>query len=193
MRGTFGSRESTVAQAYFVEDEGGRARRNFPGGVHRPAVAVATQGIIVADHIAAFGSMNKSNSLILELKEGRIVSIKGGDEEGRMLAALDKTDGFIDSWHAGVNPMTVVPYVRANNPVEWYSYSHCSPMIVHFHVGRSHAPIDAACFHQSITIDGRKVYENGRLMLWDYPDIEQAIKLSQMPSDMLENNVIPLM
>lgn len=192
VRGAFGSRDSTVAQAYFVEDEGGRARRNFPGGVHSPVVAVAAEGVIVADHIAAFGSMNKTNPLTLELKEGRVVSIKGGDEEGRMLAALNKSDGFIDSWHAGVNPMTVVPYARTSNPVEWYSYSHCSPMIVHFHVGRSHAPIDVACFHQSITIDGGKVYDGGRLMLWDDPDIEQAIKASQMPSDMLENNSIPL-
>lgn len=60
VRGTFGSRDSTVAQAYFVEDEGGRARRNFPGGVHSPVVAVATEGVIVADHIAGFGGMPAS-------------------------------------------------------------------------------------------------------------------------------------
>jgi hypothetical protein len=192
VRGSFGSRESTVAQAYFVEEEGGRARRNFPGGVHSPAVAVATEGVIVADHIAAFGSMNETNPLTLELQDGRVVSVKGGDNEGRMLAALNKTDGYIDSWHAGVNPMTVVPYARATNPVEWYSYSHCSPMIVHFHVGRSHAPIDVACFQQSITIDRGEVYDGGRLMLWDHADIEQAIKVSHMPSDMLENSEIPL-
>jgi hypothetical protein len=192
VRGTFGSRESTVAQAYFIEEEGGRARRNFPGGVHSPVVAMATEGIIVADHIAGFGSMNRNNPLTLELNDGRVVSVKGGDDEGKMLAAMNKTDGFIDSWHAGVNPMTVVPYARTENPVEWYSYSHCSPMIVHFHVGRSHAPIDAACFRQSITIDGLTVFENGRLMLWDHPVVEQSIKHAAVPPSMLENNPIPL-
>ena len=45
------------------------------------------------------------------------------------------------------------------NPVAWYSYSHCSPMIVHFHLGRSHAPVDVACFYQTIEIDGRIVYD----------------------------------
>ena len=130
VRGTFGSRESTVAQAYFVEDEGGRARRNFPGGVHSPVVAVATEGVIVADHIAGFGGM--PHRLRLELKEGRVVSIEGGDPDGPMHEALGGTDGFIDSWHAGVNPKTIVPVARADNPVQWYSYSHCSPMIVHF-------------------------------------------------------------
>jgi hypothetical protein len=192
VHGTFGSAESTVAQAYFVEEESGRARRNFPGGVHSPVVALATEGVIVADHIATFGSMNQPARLTLELQDGCIVSIRGGDDEGRMLAALNKTDGFIDSWHAGVNPMTVVPYARASNPVEWYSYSHCSPMIVHFHVGRCHAPIDVACFNQSISIDGVKAYEAGQLMLWDIPAIEQAVKASHMPSDMLENSEISL-
>jgi hypothetical protein len=65
-------------------------------------------------------------------------------------------------------------------------------MIVHFHVGRSHAPIDAACFRQSITIEGLTVYENGRLMLWDHPVVEQSIKHASVPSSMLENNPIPL-
>ena len=77
VKGTFGSRASTVAQAYFVEDEGGRARRNFPGGVHSPVVAVATEGVIVADHIAGFGGMPES--MRLELKDGRVVSLEGGD------------------------------------------------------------------------------------------------------------------
>ena len=151
--------ESTVAQAYFVEDEGGRARRNFPGGVHSPVVAVATAGVIVADHIAGFGGMPES--VRLELKEGRVVSLEGGDPS--MHASLNRTDGFIDSWHAGVNPKTIVPLARADNPVQWYSYSHCSPAIVHFHVGRSHDPVDVACFDQTIEIDGRTVYDQGRL------------------------------
>ncbi|MDE0034916.1 MAG: hypothetical protein OXU75_17560 [Deltaproteobacteria bacterium] len=185
VRGTFGSRESTVAQAYFVEDEGGRARRNFPGGVHSPVVAVATEGMIVADHIAGFGGM--PDRLRLELKGGRVVSIEGGDPEGPMHEALGGTDGFIDSWHAGVNPKTIVPVARADNPVQWYSYSHCSPMIVHFHVGRSHAPVDVACFDQTIEIDGRTVYEEGGLTIWDEPDVDSAVNASGMADSMMVN------
>jgi hypothetical protein len=191
VRGQFGAPDSAVAQAYFVEEESGRARRNFPGGVHSPVMAVATEGVIVADHIAGFGSMSKTNPIKIELKDSRIVSITG-DDEGKMTTALNKTDGFIDSWHAGVNPMTVVPYARADNPVEWYSYSHCSPNIVHFHVGRSTAPIDAACFHHSIVIDGRQIYDRGELMLWDDPAVAASVKGSAMPADMTENNSIPL-
>lgn len=190
VRGRFGAPDSAVAQAYFVEAEGERARRNFPGGVHSPAVAVATEGVIVADHVAGFGSMNPSDPVQIELKDSRVIAIRGGDPA--MQTRLAKTDGFIDSWHAGVNPMTVVPYRRADNPVEWYSYSHCSPSIVHFHVGRSTAPIDAACFHQTIVIDGRKIYDQGQLMLWDDAEVAARVKSSAMTGDMTENNVIAL-
>lgn len=192
VRGNFGSRDSAVAQAYFVEEEGGRARRNFPGGVHSPVMAIATEGIIVADHLAGFKQMNKADPLTLELKEGRVVSVKGGDDEGSMIRALGRTDGFIDSWHAGVNPMTIVPIARTENPTEWYSYSHCSPTIVHFHVGRSNAPIDVACFNHSTTIDGRRIYDNGRLLIWDHPDVASAVKARNVPASTLENNAISL-
>jgi len=190
--GEFGNPESTVAQAYFVDEEDGRARRNFPGGVHSPAIAVATEGIIVADHVAKFGTMNQSDPLVLELKEGRVVSVRSGDEEGKMCEAINKTDGFIDSWHAGVNPKTVVPISRTDNPVEWYTYSHCSTLIVHFHVGRSHDPVDIACFNQTITVDGYRLYDEGQLSIWDHRDVDRAIKNSGMPFSMLETSAIPL-
>ena len=192
IRGYFGDPESTVAQAYFVEQEDGRARRNFPGGVHSPAIAVAAEGVIVADHIAKFGTMNASAPLVLELKEGRVVSCKGGDDEGRMRAAIEKTDGFIDSWHAGVNPKTIVPIARTANPVEWYTYSHCSPMIVHFHVGRSHDPVDVASFRQTIRIDDHVLYDGGRLTIWDHADVAAAVRRCDMPASMFDNSVIPL-
>lgn len=192
VRGVFGAPNSAVAQAYFVEQEDGRARRNFPGGVHSPVMAVATEGVIVADHLAGFKQMNKAVPLRLELKEGRVVSVSGGDTKGAMIAALGRTDGYIDSWHAGVNPMTIVPIARTDNPTEWYSYSHCSPTIIHFHVGRSNAPIDVACFNHTTTIDGTKLYDHGRLLIWDHPDVAQAVKARQVPLSMLENSAITL-
>ena len=168
--------------------EGGRARRNFPGGVHSPVVAVATEGVIVADHIAGFGGMTES--VRLELKEGRVVSLEGGDPQ--MHESLNHTDGFIDSWHAGVNPKTIVPVARTENPVQWYSYSHCSPAIVHFHVGRTHDPVDVACFDQTIEIDGRTVYDSGRLTIWDEPEVDGAVNASKMADSMMVNTPMTL-
>lgn len=192
VRGEFGDPTSTVAQAYFVQEEDGRARRNFPGGVHSPVMAVASEGIIVADHIGKFGSMSEKDPLTLILKDGKVVSVRGGDPEGRMRQAIASTDGYIDSWHAGVNPKTVVPIERTVHPVEWYTYSHCSPVMIHFHVGRSHDPVDIASFNHTVTIDGHKLYDAGHLTIWDHPEVDKAIHLAKMPLSMLENDAIPL-
>jgi len=192
IKGTFGDPNSTMAEAYFIEEEDGRARRNFPGGVHSPVMAVDTEGVIVADHIARFRAMNPSDPLVVEIREGRVVSVKGGDDEGRMAESVRATNGYIDSWHAGVNPKTVVPIERRADPVEWYTYSHCSPMIVHFHVGRSYDTLDLACFRHTVTVDGEAVYRDGSLAVWDRPKVDRAIAQSGMPASMLENGEIPL-
>lgn len=71
-------------------------------------------------------------------------------------------------------------------------YARYLKTIVHFHVGRSTAPIDAACFQQSIVIDGRQIYDRGQLMLWDDPAVAASVKASAMPVDMTENHVIAL-
>lgn len=192
IKGRFGDPNSTMAQAYFVEDEDGRARRNFPGGVHSPVMVVETEGVIVGDHVARFGAMNPSDPLVVEIKEGRVVSVTGGDGEGRMVQAVRSTNGYIDSWHAGINPKTIVPIDRSADPVEWYTYSHCSPMIVHFHVGRSHDTLDVACFNHTVTVDDEVIYDGGRLAIWDRPEVERAVAGSGMASSMLENSDIPL-
>ena len=63
-------------------------------------------------------------------------------------------------------------------------------MIVHFHVGRSHAPVDVACFHQTIEIDGRVVYDEGKLTIWDDLDVHNAVNVSGMTESMTVNTPI---
>jgi len=63
-------------------------------------------------------------------------------------------------------------------------------MIVHFHVGRSHAPVDVACFEQTIEIDGRVVYDNGQLTFWDEPEVSRAVRGSNMADTMMANDSI---
>lgn len=65
-------------------------------------------------------------------------------------------------------------------------------MIVHFHVGRSHAPVDVACFDQTIEIDGRTVYEEGRLTIWDEPEVDSAVNASGMADSMTVNTPMTL-
>ena len=187
----FGARESTVAQAYFVEDEGGRARRNFPGGVHSPVVAVATEGVIAADHIAGFGRMPEA--VRLELKDGRVVSLEGGDPEGSMHESLSGTDGFIDSWHAGVNPKTIVPLARADRS-QWLGTAipTAAPRSCTSTWDAPTLPWTWRAFNQTIEIDGRIVYDEGKLTIWDDPDVHSAVNVSGMTESMTVNTPMAL-
>lgn len=193
IQGVVGTGDSAVSQAYFVrgEDEN-RASKNFPGGVHTPVMSSGAEGVIYVDHANVPGGFPTAEPLRLELKEGRVVSIQGGDEAGQIRKELEKTDGFMDSWHAGTNPKTIVPCDRRIDPSSWWIYAHCSPMILHFHLGRSHAPVNVAVFNQTVYVEGRKIYEEGYLALSEEATIQKAIRylgtdatwLSQTPIDL---------
>ena len=38
-----------------------------------------------------------------------MTEIRGGNDAGTVTKELEKTDGFLDSWHAGTNPKTISP------------------------------------------------------------------------------------
>lgn len=193
LAGEFGGAGSAVAEAYFVKGEDNtRASRNFPGGVHAPAASAGIRGIIVAEHATVSGSAAMTTPLRLEIEDNRVVSIQGGDDAGTIKAALEQTDGFLDSWHAGTNPKTVVPYERATQPRPWWTNAHCHPSVLHFHLGRSHAPVNLATFRQTLSVDGRKVYDAGRLAILDHPRIQAATQRFGDPDRLLAHDPIVL-
>jgi hypothetical protein len=177
VKGRVGTSTSRVAQAYFTRGEDdSRASRNFPGGVHTPLVSAETRGVIVVDHANVRGGFRPTRPIRIELKEGKVVEIQGGDDAGTIIKELEKTDGYLDSWHAGTNPKTITPATRGENPTSWWTYVHCSPMVLHFHLGRTHAPVNVASFNQTVTIDGRKIYDQGKLAVLDELEIQKAAR-----------------
>lgn len=193
VRGEMGASDSAVAQAYFLKGEDNtRASRNFPGGVHTPLMSVRAEGVIVVDHASISGFISTAEPVRIELKDGRVTSISGGDEAGKIREELAKTDGFLDSWHAGTNPKTILPHNRKVDPRAWWVYAHCSPMVLHFHLGRSHAPVNVATFNQTLYVDGRKIYEEGRLAILEDTKVEAAAKRFGDPDKLLQHNVIDL-
>ncbi len=192
VQGEFGAK-SAVVEAYFAEGEDNtRASRNFPGGVHTPAASAGMRGMIVAEHATVPGAGGMSAPLEIEIEDNRVVSIRGGDEAGTIKAALEQTDGFVDSWHAGTNPKTVVPYDRRTEPRPWWTNAHCSPSVLHFHLGRTHAPVNVATFRQTLYVDGRKIYDDGRLAILDHPRILEAAKRFGDPDRLLGHHSIAL-
>jgi hypothetical protein len=193
VKGKAGSLTSSVAQAYFARGEDdSRASRNFPGGVHTPLMSAETQGVIVVDHANVRGGFRPGEPVRIELKEGKVTGIQGGDDARTIIEELEKTDGYLDSWHAGTNPKTITPVKKDENPNSWWTYVHCSPTVLHFHLGRTHAPVNVAIFNQTVAIDGRKIYDQGKLALLNEGEIQKAATTFNAPVTLLEQSPIDL-
>lgn len=187
LRGTFAAAGSEVGAAFFVDTDEGRARRNFPGGVHSPHNSIDVSGVIVCDYIDNVEMSAENEPLRVEVKDGRIVAMTGGDPAGAARKLVESTDGWIDSWHAGVNPRTEVPVARRENGREWFSYTHCSPDINHLHLGRTHDTTNIACFNHTLKIDGSTYYRDGELAYLDTPALAKLPQLRAVSEDMLHN------
>lgn len=191
--GVFGESGGEVGNAYFVDaGEEGRARRNFPGGVHAPRACASLEGVIAVEYMDHVCQSPSEPPLLIEVKDNRVVGIAGGDGEGDAATAIRASDGWIDSWHAGVNPRTLVPVRRAENARKWFGFSHCSPAVMHFHLGRSHATTNLAAFGHTLSVEGEILYEEGRLMVFDDDQLCRAIRDSGMPEAMLRNREIAI-
>ena len=189
LQGQFVTADSALAQAYFQTDEdNNRARRNFPGGVHTPRISTGIYGTLVAEYVD--GSPADMPPLRLAIKDGKVVEAEGGDAEGLACARIMESDGYLDSWHSGINPKTVVPVKRSANPRKWYSYAHCSPQMVHFHLGRTHSTINVACLGQTLEIEHKPIYEEGTLVTVSDRRVEDALARYGLDGDILKTEAI---
>ena len=123
--------------------------------------------------------------LRVEIKDCRITAITGGGEDGKLRSAIEASDGWIDSWHGGVNPRTVIPVERVENGRSWFGFSHCSPGIMHYHLGHTHETTNIASFNPSLTVDGETLYADGHLAILDDPAVSRAIEDSGLSDEML--------
>ena len=189
LQGQFADADSALAQAYFQTDEdNNRARRNFPGGVHTPRISTGINGTLVAEYVD--GAPADMPPLRLTVRDGKVVDVDGGDSEGLARLRVLEGDGYLDSWHSGINPKTVVPVKRSANPRKWYSYAHCSPRMVHFHLGRTHATINVACLGQTLEVEHRPVYENGVLVAVSDRRVDDALNRYKLGTDSLKTEAI---
>ncbi len=186
LKGRFAEAGGKVRAAFFVDTEDGRARRNFPGGVHSPHDSTGINGIIVCDYVEGVARQPDNAPLCVEVKEGKVVGMQSGMPDGLDRAVVETSDGWIDSWHAGVNPCTEVPVAISENPREWFSYSHCSPYINHLHLGRTHDTKNLGCFAHTLKINGQLIYENGRMNYDDVPELSRLFGMKSIEAAMLQ-------
>ncbi len=169
---------SDVADAYFAaEAEASRFIRVFPGEVYTPVGCLDAEGTIVTEYINIRDTEPWAQPAVLTVKSSRVVRVEGGAEAERLEAEIDqgvKKHGdkatIIDSWHGGMNPRARVP--TADNRTLAGATS--GPGLMHFHVGRTLDPISAGVLNHTVEVDGRKLYEGGKLLILHDPKIREA-------------------
>ena len=178
LRGVVGDPEdSAVASGYFLEgDDGTRAGRNFPGGVHMPKMALDVNGVLVAEHVDCAANYEDFEPIRFELKDSKVISVDGPEENvARVEAVLDGTDRITDSFHSGINPKAFAPCSRAAEPQRWWEYARNNPDMLHFHLGRARVPVSAAVFGYTLTADERVICRDGQFEFFDEPALASEI------------------
>ena len=105
-------------------------------------------------------------------------------------AALTGGDPYlINSWHTGINPGTYFKGDPYEDLERWGTVAYGSPRYTHMHAAGKD-PGDAA-FHlmdMTIEFDAQKVWEKGRLIFLDRPEIQAM--MNQAQRDVLNSAVL---
>ena len=161
--------ESEVAGAFFAQDAAAsRFIRVIPGEVYAPVGSMKAHGKVVVEYINIVDTVPWEEPAVITIENDRVVAVEGGDraqqlERELLVAAQGSGENarVLDSWHGGMNPAARVP--TAQNPTLRGATS--SPALMHFHLGRLKRPISAGILNHRVEIDGRKIFEDGRLVI----------------------------
>src|SRR5262249_1589146 len=141
-------------------------------GAYLPIASEDSSGTVVVDWMDGGALKAAHDPPVLDIRDNKLSSIGGGlqnrqwvDEywtETDKLADRFGANGLIgESRHGGINP--------------WAANWNGGPRHLHFHMGRTTGQrgdfvyADNADF--TLTVDGKPVFENGRLAILDHPKI----------------------
>ncbi len=171
---------SEVADAFFVQDAAlSRTERVFPGEVYAPIGSADASGTIAFDHPGMADREQFHNPMLLEVRNNTLQSIEWREEparpgqkddptgntvwtSGQLQGLLDAAEAKygrnaayeVDSFHGGFHPKAAKrPGQQSNQDV------------MHFHIGRTPAPLSAYLSDQTIELDGELFWANGQSAL----------------------------
>lgn len=168
---------SEVADAFFVQDaEASRTERVFPGEVYAPVGTVGAEGVIAFDHPGFADKEPFLNPMLLTVEDGQLKKIEWreephrsgmrddatgntvwtGEQLERLLEANEKKYGHdrtyaVDSFHGGMHPKAVRKGGQQSNPDT-----------MHFHIGNVPAARSAYVSDQTILLDGKPFWVDGK-------------------------------
>jgi hypothetical protein len=171
----------------------------FPVMIFPPVVCHEMHGQLAIRHFVTSTSTRAYEGSVLVLdqpimarvEESRMVGFDGPadlvarlESQLRRAAALTGGDPYrINSWHTGINPGTYYLGNPYSDLEHWGTVAYGSPRYTHMHVA-GNDPGDA-CFHLfdlTIALDGQTLWDRGRFVFLDRPEVQALIAPGQRAS-----------
>ena len=164
----------------------------FPAGVFVPLPALECSGKLAmrwfnVSGLRYFDPVQKSfdDVVIATVENGRMTKIDGKPGTVAQVRAffdmigkrVNKDPYVVNSWHAGVNA-SAVPTERINGDLDaWMWVAHNHPRVAHFHVMGEEIPGEYSLIvlDPTIEIDGEKLWDRGKFVFADKPEVKSAI------------------
>ncbi len=157
---------------------------------HRMNGKLSIRNFVTSTSTRAFegSTLILNEPIVATVEESRMVAFEGPPKlvehlEDQLTRAAKLTGGdplLINSWHTGINPGTFYTQDPYKDLDKWGTVAYGSPRYTHFHAAGID-PGDAAFHVMDLTIafDGETVWDRGRFVFLDRPDIQALMTPEQ--------------
>ncbi|MEP1206241.1 MAG: hypothetical protein ABJM29_16800 [Rhizobiaceae bacterium] len=195
--------------AMALEDDADVTVKRFPLGVPQPIPASGFSGkVALTGYLTPTGSKPydppncKIDGIVFaHVEAGRITRFDGPqasvsaveDHYQRVSQQLGIDRDCVHSFHAGIHPGSAYPHCVDDDPDRWSNNVFTHPRYLHFHTCGDYAPAEICwmVLDPTINIDGRNLWENGRItpsnfeatrkVVEEWPDLEQMLRNQNGP------------
>lgn len=170
---------------------------SFPPSVFRAQESEGANGVIAVQGTYPWGARRYGlpetyfeSPVMLTVENNYVTNVAGGWEADRYRQAIEDNASkigerayWIDSWHSGMSPKAFTSFAPKTDADRWDHVMHNHENWFHFHVGglsvkdtsgdaHQHVEhINAVGRNSTVYLDGEIMAVNGRLWIWDDPEI----------------------
>jgi hypothetical protein len=169
----------------------------FPPGVFRASEAESSNGVMYVHATYPWGArrvglpeIRFANPVKLTVENNLVVLIEGGWEAEAYrklfeyhVASLGPNAYKIDSFHSGSCPRAFTPMAPQQDPDRFDHLIHEHESWFHFHIGslsdkavgktQQAQHVNAVLNEPTVYLDGEKVWDRGRLEIWQSPELRE--------------------
>jgi len=172
--------DDASSRASYLDEQRSEFRRAFHSGAYCPAASGEAEGVIVCEYTGGATRSPCYDPPMIFVKKNKITGIEGGrhlrrwvelyrNDLDQKVKRFGERARIVDSWHGGANPgAECIPGIIGNGGTR----------MMHFHLGRTTGKsgdyIAAEISNYTLEVNGKKIYENGKLSVLDHPKIKSA-------------------